>query len=109
MELSARLSRGDKPGRQVIVNWQIDDKWRVRNSLPAGPAGGFEDEDATEAGLAPWPSARSRWAAPAGAPPRTALKAMLAAYLSKEHIKQLERVVFVMRAGKVYKENGVAK
>jgi hypothetical protein len=24
----------------VIVNWQIDDKWTVRNSLPAGPAGG---------------------------------------------------------------------
>lgn len=24
----------------VIVNWQLDDKWRVRNSLPAGPAGG---------------------------------------------------------------------
>jgi hypothetical protein len=24
----------------VIVNWQIDDKWSVRNALPAGPAGG---------------------------------------------------------------------
>jgi hypothetical protein len=24
----------------VIVNWQIDDRWLLRNSLPAGPAGG---------------------------------------------------------------------
>jgi hypothetical protein len=24
----------------VIVNWQLDDRWRLRNSLPAGPAGG---------------------------------------------------------------------
>jgi hypothetical protein len=24
----------------VIVNWKLDDKWRLRNSLPAGPAGG---------------------------------------------------------------------
>lgn len=24
----------------LIVNWQIDDKWRLSNPLPAGPAGG---------------------------------------------------------------------
>jgi hypothetical protein len=24
----------------IIINWQIDDKWRLSNPLPAGPAGG---------------------------------------------------------------------